>query len=378
MPREEQSRPRRRRLADWSGTRQYHFVTRFDPRFDRWSPALRRAVMRVRPEFFGWTLERQSYYRVALPSSDRAALVSILLEGLPKAASAAGGGDDDAEERLSLRLQHRVNELLLPLVGIGDDAFFLNEYFEEGVSILDFPTLRAYDENCHQTDQRLRAEQDSKHRSQPYLGYLHGTWARVLIDAQLCYLTLSMAAAHVLDRIQEDASDEIRSRIPHRYTPGPHDGEADGEMIRWDVRTDAGGQEALLDELQQRVWAWEAERWPVLQKQWTGFARGAAYLLRRPAPEENPDERNLEIVFADPTALDQIRFETFMADVRRVDSDPAELEAEAAAEAMRARAFIAEQHSELLTTFNPKIARLRKRAKVMIHRKAFKDILSDS
>jgi len=34
---------------------------------DRWSAELRRALTRVRPEFFGWTPEQQLRYRAALP-----------------------------------------------------------------------------------------------------------------------------------------------------------------------------------------------------------------------------------------------------------------------------------------------------------------------
>jgi hypothetical protein len=367
---------RRHALANRTSPRQDPPMTRNDPRIDRWSPALRRAVMRVCPDFFGWPPERQTRYRVALPAQDRAALLSSFLETLPKNAARSGERRDE-EDRLPLPLHHRVNEFLQPLVGIGDDAFSLNELFEEGASILDFPTLRAYDEDCHSTDQRLRAEHDADHRAQPYRGYLHGTWARVLIDCRLCYLTLSMAAAHVFDRIQEAASDEIQSRIPHRYAPGPHDGESDGDLIRCNVRTDAGGHEALLEELQHRAWAWEAERWPLLQKHWTEAAgRSGAYVLDGSAPEDNPEERNLEIVLTDPAALGRVRFETFLSDVRRIEREAAELEAEAAAETNRFREFIAEQHAELLQTFNPKVARLRKRRKVIVHRNAFDDVPS--
>lgn len=366
----------RHKLANRTTPRQDPPMTRHDPHLDRWSPVLRRAVMRVRSDFFGWPPEQQTRYRVALPAQDRAALVSSLIETLSKDGT-RGGESRDEEDRLPLPLQHRVNELLQPLVGIGEDAFFLNELFEEGVSILDFPTLRAYDEDCHSTDQRLRAEHDSDHRSQPYRGYLRGSWARVLIDARLCYVTLSMAAAHVFDCIQEAAFDEIQSCIPHRYAPGPHDGETDGDLIRWDVRTDAGGQEALLDEFQHRVWTWEAERWPLLQEHWIeAVGRSGAYVLDGSAPEESPDERNLEIVFTDPAALSHVRFETFLSDVRRIEREAAELEAEAAAEMARVRAFIAEQHAELLRTFNPKVARRRKRPKLMVHRNAFDDVPS--
>jgi hypothetical protein len=55
------------------------------------------------------------------------------------------------------------------------------------------------------------------------------------------YLTLSMAAAHLHDRLSEAGADELQRRIRHRYIRSPHDGEREGDLIRWDSRVDAGG-----------------------------------------------------------------------------------------------------------------------------------------
>ncbi len=148
-------------------------------------------------------------------------------------------------------------------------------------------------------------------------------------------------------------------------------------MVRWDLRTDASGQEGLLDELRHRTWTWAAERWPHLQKHWVELALAGTYVIESPAPANNPVERNLEIAFSDPAALDHVRFESFLSDVRRIERDAAELEAEAAAEAARVRAFVAEQHAELLETFDPKVTRLKKRMKILIHHGALNDLSSN-
>jgi hypothetical protein len=50
---------------------------------DRWSPELRRALTRVRPEFFGWTPEQKLRYRAALPADDYAAIVAFWLRRWP-------------------------------------------------------------------------------------------------------------------------------------------------------------------------------------------------------------------------------------------------------------------------------------------------------
>src|SRR5207302_998491 len=63
-----------------------------------WSPELRRAVMKVRPEYFSWPLERRAGYGVAIPKRDAASLDKALLKELfgksyatrKEAAAAAG------------------------------------------------------------------------------------------------------------------------------------------------------------------------------------------------------------------------------------------------------------------------------------------------
>src|SRR4030095_3956162 len=120
-----------------------------------WSPQLRRAVMRVRPEFFAWPAERQERYGVAVPRKDRARLYHELLAELfgrrvstREAATAA--------DKLTLEEQEVWNETVLPLEGIGEDCFYLNELFRGRKTILDFETLRAFDEDDHQFQEQSR------------------------------------------------------------------------------------------------------------------------------------------------------------------------------------------------------------------------------
>jgi hypothetical protein len=76
----------------------------------------------------------------------------------------------EREGRLPLGRQNRVNELLLPLTGIGDDSFYLNEHLGERRSILDFPTLRAYDEDEHDFQEGARPRRRSTHVPDPVDG----------------------------------------------------------------------------------------------------------------------------------------------------------------------------------------------------------------
>lgn len=345
-----------------------------DPFLERWSPELRRAVIAVAPDFFRWNPQRQLRYRVDPPEDDRKAIVKALT-----AAIAATGGESSfaaavEEDHLPRPIQECLNALILPLLGIGRDAFYLNEQFAEGINILDFATLRDYDARDHEFQERSNAEEDPNHQRRPYLGRLYHRWARVLIEGRISYLSLTMAAGYLHDRISDATSDEIQRLIPHRHVPGPDDGKVEKGLVRWDVRIDAGGQEALLDELHHRVWKYEQARWRELEATWAEDRRCGCYLLPDPEPGSEDGSLDLHIVFTDPLALGRVRFATFLDDCRAIERCADELHQAGTAESERAVRFVAEQYQDLRANFDPKVTRLRKRLKVVMHRGALDDL----
>jgi hypothetical protein len=177
----------------------------------------------------------------------------------------------------------------------------------------------------------------------------------------------------------EDAADaEIQLRLPFHYVSGPEDGKRDESgSIRWDMRLDANGQEALLDELQHRVRDEQSHRRRELGLQFSEQRQGACYLDDNPWEHEDSDERNLLVVFSDPEALAAVRFTSFLRDCRRIERPLAELRALQAREAERMRSFVAEQHEDLVKNFDPKVVPLRKKLKVMIHPDALRDMEDD-
>jgi hypothetical protein len=340
-----------------------------------WPPELRRALISVQPAYFGWSPDEQLRYRAKLPDADREAVVTALLRAQgrrrPEAAAKL-----ESRGRVSLRLQHEINQWLQPLVGIGEDGFNLNESFAEGRSILDFPTLLAYDQDDHAYQEDARERDDPKHVRRPYAGALHATWARCLVDGRLCYLTLSMAAWYLYGAMQTAASDEIERLVPHRYARGPDDGKEEGGLIRWDHRVDAGGHEALLEELQHRVWDYEARRCQDLLVEFKDHGRAATWFIDDPYPDaaKAEAESNLLIVFSDPEVLSRVRFTSFLGDCRAMEKPRHELNTLEDREVQAILNFAREQHDDLRRNFDPKEATLRKRLKVMLHPEVLRDL----
>jgi hypothetical protein len=332
-------------------------------RFELWSPALRRAVMSVCPAFFSWPAQDQLKYRMHLPERVRDDIAKQLLASIQSDKTLHVLHALNEQDRQPLDLQHQLNEKLLPLEGIGEDAFYLNEYLGEGTSLLDFQTLRDFDEHDHQFQESARADENKAHIPQPYLGALYGRWARVLVGGRLTSLTLSMAAGYIYDQISTAAADELQRLMPHRYVSGPDNGKSEDGMIRWDMFIDASGQEAMLDELQRRIWDQEQRQWAELRTRYDALDQGRIYMI----DTSSDGESSIAIVFSDKSALDSVKLDTFMADCRSNQSGEADLLAEAAVEAKRICTFIAEQHDDLQRHFDPKVVPLRKRRKVLMH-----------
>ncbi|MDO9104347.1 MAG: hypothetical protein Q7U57_05235 [Methylovulum sp.] len=136
-----------------------------------------------------------------------------------------------------------LNSTLLPLTGIGDDAFFLNEYFSENSSLLDFETVHDYDYADHVFQESIRQQDDPNYTAKPYRGSLYYRWARLQINGVFHYANLCMLAGYVHSKLEEFGFDKINGLISHEYVEGKNHGKRESQESLFDMRVDAGGLE---------------------------------------------------------------------------------------------------------------------------------------
>jgi len=318
-------------------------------------PPLRRALMRVRPEFFTWPLPEQEHYGAAIPSTDALPIESALLKDLFSIT--------DADQELMTEQQNRLNETLLPLTGIGEDCFYLNEWLGEGVTLLDFATVCDYDRDDHRFQEESRVKEDATYIVKPYRGDLHHRWARLFVDGRFTYATLSSAARHILSAMQGHADELVDELVPHRYVRGSNHGKRMEKGYQWNMQVDAGGKEGLLDDLRDNIYSHLSIRYDELAENWYARAPRCVFIAERSIPGEN----NMDFVFSDPTAMQAVRFRSFLRDCRAIERPFAELEAEHAQALAQIDSFMRETHQTLEKNFDPKLAKLRKRRTVIIH-----------
>lgn len=323
--------------------------------------ALRRAIISVNPDYFSWPTEAQERYRVRMPEEDTFRIRRAVLKELLGIDAATEATMKEACKALDDTQSLVLNAALLPLYGIGEDSFVLNEYLGDQ-TILDFPTLHDYDHDDHCFQQKARQEEDPDYAAKPYRGSLFHSWARLMIDGAFHYATLTMAAGHVHTLVDETGDCRIDNLIPHDCVEGAHHGKRDGLGIRYDMRPDAGGREPQLDELQRRFRLYMTGRYEALLDEFDVSAQGAVYMIDR-STDTDPHR---DFVFTDKTALQKIRFRHFMKDCRAIAGDGDALQPIVERERNAAIAYVEQAYEDICANFDPKVVTFRKKRRIIM------------
>lgn len=342
----------------------------FNPFASLQKAALRRAIIGVNPDYFSWSVEEQEKYRVSMPDEDDFRITQALLKALFQLEVNTQQEMRAVFDAFSDEKYLRFNSTVLPLQGIGEDCFYLNDWLGEGKTLLDFETLHEYDYDDHYFQEQARQKDFPDYVVKPYRGSLYYRWAHLFIDGDFYYANLSMAAGYLYGMLDGLGLDKIQEQIPYEYVDGPEHGKRDGKGTIWDLKLDAGGMEAQLQELQDRYYRYTMERQEALSREFDEKAQKRVYLIER----SHGNEPYMDFVFTDKTALQAVRFRHFMSDCRNLLGDSRELEALVQQERRAALDFLEAMHQDILHNFDPKVVKFRKKRKIVVADGALKDL----
>lgn len=332
--------------------------------------ALKRVVIRVKPEYFSWSVQAQEQYRVAMPDADRFRTRQALLMALFHISVKTEAEMNEVFDAFDDEQHLLFNSTILPLTGIGDDHFFLNEYLG-GRTLLDFDTLYDYDYDDHCFQEETRKKDMPGYEAQPYLCTPYQRWARLLIDGAFHYATLSCMSGYLLGIIDESGSDKITELIPHEYVDGPDHGKREGGGFLYEKRIDAGGLEEQLEELQDQFSRYTSERYKALAEEFDREASRRVYLIDK----SRGHDPQMDFVFSDKTALQAVRFRHFTEDCRRIMGDAEELETLTEQESQAVSDYLERKHQDILRNFDSRVRKFRRKRKIILADRALKDLL---
>lgn len=332
---------------------------------------LLRAIIRAVPEFFSWPAGEQDRYRLNLPSEVYFSIRRSLLHSLLGIDVATESKMDEVERNLDYSQHLLVNRSLLPLQGIGDNDFFLNECMRDGTTLLDFESVGDYARDDHAFQQRARKEEYPNYEVRPWRGDLYPCWARLNIENEFYYATLISEARYVVDVLDEKGAERIDELIPHRYIEGTEHGKRSAGGRRWDFRVDAAGMEPQLDDLRRRHYEYVNRVLFRLEEQLNADRQRRVYIDRK----ESESDPHIDFVFSDGLALDAVRFRHFFKDCQRIAApDFGSIRGLIEKEVEAALLFIDEQHRDILENFDPTVVPLGKKRKIMVADRVWSDL----
>jgi len=264
-----------------------------------------------------------------------------------------------------------LNSTLLPLQGIGEDNFFLNEYLPTDVTLLDFNTVGDYARDDHSFQEQARKQEDPDYKTRTYRGNIYRCWARLTIDGTFHYADISSLAGYLTDTLDEPGFNRIDELIPYQYVDGPDHGKRKDTGYIYDRRLDADGLEGQLQALQDRYYTYMRGRYEVLLDRFNTSPITCVYMRNR----TRDNEPHMDFVFSDTTALDTVRFLHFISDCRYITGDPAEVDNLIEQEKHLALDFLANTYKDIMDNFDPTVVKLRRKRKIILANDKLKDLL---
>ena len=337
-------------------------------------PELKKAMIKFVPDYFSWDKKRQEQYRVDTPKEDAFKIIQFLLREL---FNISVSNDDEVEEvwRTMNEVQcSKINAALLPIKGIGEDFFYLNEVFPRQKNLLSFETLYDYDVDDYKFQEEYRKRNQKNYEKKPYRGSLYLTWAQLMIDDTFSYGVLSMVAGYLYCQLDEYGNDYMEKLIPHEFIHGKNHGKAQGDGYLLDLKIDANGLERQLDELKYRFWEHLSRVYERLMNEFDKKSMQRLFILNQ-SQEHNP---NHHFLFTDKEILKRIHFKTFMRCCRAAEqTDHSLLTRKLEQEKQLLTKYLDNQYKDIMENFDPKIIRFRKKFKVIFHKDSGLDELLD-
>ena len=332
---------------------------------------LRQAVIRVKPDYFALSNAEREHYRLRLNRKDEFRIRQAVLKDVfgivvntTEELDATLDTFDDSQYLL-------LNSTLLPLQGIGEDNFFLNEHLQTDVTLLDFNTVGDYARDDRHFQEQARKQEDPDYKIRAYRGNIHRCWARLTIDGTFHYADISSLAGYVADRLDEAGFERIDELIPCHYVDGPEHGKRDDNGFVYDKRLNANGLEGQLQALRDRYYTYMRERYEALLDRFNSSPATNVYMRDR----SRDNEPQMDFVFSDATALDAVRFRHFVSDCRRITGDPAEVDHLIAQEKHLALDFLANTNKGIMDNFDPTVVKLHRKRKIILANDTLKDLL---
>ncbi|MCF6318061.1 MAG: hypothetical protein L3J83_02110 [Proteobacteria bacterium] len=328
------------------------------------SPDLIKALMRWEPDYFSWNNDQQEMFHLNKLEEISKKINNSLLKSIFDV-SVTLSKTDSAIDELSIDQMFYLNRALLPIQGIGCDAFYLNESFKENTTLKDFKTLYDYDYDDFNFQEKWRKKDNDDYKGSKYRGTLNFTWARLMLDENFTYAMLSIKSNYITSELDSHGNEHIEHLIPHEYKLGPNHGKKQGDGYLYDMKTFANGKEQQLKELKKRYWKHLIQLNSQMAIEFNTESKNEVFMI----DESTPNDPSLHFVFSDADVLKKIQFSTFVNDCRQYEQkDHDSFQALIENKKSELKNYLDLQLKDIMKNHDPSIIKISKKRKVVVHK----------
>lgn len=333
--------------------------------------AARKALIAADAGYYSWPEQQQERFRATMNEQAQSRVDSVLLKDI---LGISCSPDEAAEiwQELPLSKLNPLNWAKLLTRGIGDDYIFLNESMAADISLLDFHNLYEYDYDNHLFQESANKEQFADYQPRDYYALRFSRWARLIIDGQFFYATLYSLAGYLTSYLEDKGLDLIQALIPHQYVDGKDHGKQEQGGFLWSMDIKANGLERQLDELKHRWYHYVHQRWLELSQAQCQCSPAVYF-----RDEDSEGEKHRDFIFNNAQALQQVRWQHFLADCEAIQSNYADVAEMEKQELPQAESWLKETHRDIMQNFDPKVVKFKKPRKIVIAPGAFDDVLGE-
>jgi len=323
---------------------------------------LNRLIVTLDPLFFSYQMEEQNKLRQHFFMDQYEKVACFLYREL-----FCLKYDAESEENSPLQgdQQHLLNAYTTALCGIGDNRFKLCEFQSSDFDLSAYQTVYDYDLQDFGYQQKAIKEHSSEDRHpQEYRLYLNHNWVRILDDAGIFYYgTHSSLAYYLSDALEQSMRSTIQTLIPNKLVEGEtHGKEVDGGEL-WDYKTEAGGLEAEVEELQSRGRQYIRETYERLNEAFHESKSNEVYFEKYDDEVHGPF---WDVIINNAATAKKISFMHFLKDCEKYLQSNENLEKLKEKEVDLLTQFLVKAHKDILENFDPKIVEFKNKMKIVV------------
>jgi hypothetical protein len=340
--------------------------------------------MKSNNDFFSLSKEKQDKYKIKHLEDLEFPLKKFMYKELLNVKFENEDDYDDLEISEEILLQ--INMISNYLRGIGENYFYLNEYFDKE-DMLTFKTLYDYDLDNHNYQEKAFSEDSNfplKNTIEPYRMRLNFNWARGYlkennenneIKNNFYYFTLTSLAFHINEEISELSTEYINKLIPNEYVEGKNHGKKEKGGSIFDFHTSANGLEDQLDELKSRSYNYLSETYTRIQKEFDSNKKNKIWCFDK-STKNDPSKY---YIFSDQNVIKEIRFAHWQKDTEKfITNDTTILDNIISKETKSLVNFLDKEYKDIIDNHDPKIKKFKKKMNVVISDAAADNLLKIS